>query len=200
MYARDERDMRSISVVSAGQAADHVAMPGLNISFTTRAAKKSASSRPPAAAAGGCCATSDQSHRGALQPDERRQQRRGRYGLLRKAGQRINKEITDFDAVQNDMRNTGTPYLVEIMDRFDLLPVENFRYGAHPDHKQIGGRDLEGSCSTTAAPTAAGTAAPWPARTRAALPPAHRPYRAGVMVDGPEYETLGALGLQLRHL
>ena len=25
---------------------------------------------------------------------------------------------------------TGTPYLVEIMNKFDLLPVQNFRYGA----------------------------------------------------------------------
>jgi len=32
MYAKDPRDMRSISVISAGQAADHVAMCGLNIS------------------------------------------------------------------------------------------------------------------------------------------------------------------------
>ena len=30
---------------------------------------------------------------------------------------------------QNDMRHTGTPYLVEIMNRFDLLPVKNF----HPN-------------------------------------------------------------------
>ncbi len=27
------------------------------------------------------------------------------------------------------MRGTGTPYLVEIMNRFDLLPVQNFRFG-----------------------------------------------------------------------
>jgi len=33
LYAKDERDMRSITVISAGQAADHVAMCGVNISF-----------------------------------------------------------------------------------------------------------------------------------------------------------------------
>jgi len=50
--------------------------------------------------------------------------------LIRKTGQRINREISMFDASQNDMRHTGTPYLVEIMNKFDLLPVQNFRYGA----------------------------------------------------------------------
>ena len=33
LYAGDEREMRGISVISAGQAADHVPMCGLNISY-----------------------------------------------------------------------------------------------------------------------------------------------------------------------
>ena len=33
MYAKDEKEMRGISVISAGQAADHVAICGLNISY-----------------------------------------------------------------------------------------------------------------------------------------------------------------------
>jgi aldehyde:ferredoxin oxidoreductase len=140
MYAHDERDQRSISVISAGQAADHVAMAGLNISFYDTRRQEV---RIKQAARGGC---------GRVLRDKRIKAIVVRYGnmtgesngvadmtLLRKAGQRINKEITEYDAVQNDMRNVGTPYLVEIMDRFDLLPVENFRYGAHPDHHKLGG-------------------------------------------------------------
>ncbi len=57
--------------------------------------------------------------------------------LIRKAGQRINKEITDLDEVQNNMRKVGTANIVEIMDHYDLLPVHNFRYGSHPDTHKI---------------------------------------------------------------
>ena len=59
--------------------------------------------------------------------------------LVRKAGQRINQEIANFDGSQNDMRGTGTPYLVEIMNKFDLLPVQNFRFGSDPQADQIAG-------------------------------------------------------------
>jgi aldehyde:ferredoxin oxidoreductase len=57
--------------------------------------------------------------------------------LIRKAGQRINKEITDLDDKQNQMRKVGTANIVEIMDHFDLLPTHNFRYGSHPDTHKI---------------------------------------------------------------
>jgi aldehyde:ferredoxin oxidoreductase len=51
MYAKDERDQRSISVVSAGQAADHAAMCGLNISYYDTRRKEV---RIKQAARGGC--------------------------------------------------------------------------------------------------------------------------------------------------
>ncbi len=95
--------------------------------------------------------------------------------LIRKAGQRINKEITDFDASQNDMRHTGTPYLVEIMNRFDLLPVQNFRYGADPQASKIAG-NYGKRCSIPRSPDGC-----WYGCTMACAhavphyPPAHRP-------------------------
>ena len=196
MYARDERDMRSISVVSAGQAADHVAMCGLNLSFYDSRRKEV---RIKQCARGGA---------GRVLRDKKIKAIVVRYSsmsgdsngvadmsLLRKAGQRINKEITDFDAVQNDMRNTGTPYLVEIMDRFDLLPVENFRFGSHPDHKDMVGAywkqrfDHSGpdGCWYGCTMACSHTAAHYHVRTG--------PYAGQVVfVDGPEYETLGAMG------
>ncbi len=45
MYAKDEADMRSISVVSAGVAAEHVAMCGLNLSYYDPRRKKCGSSK-----------------------------------------------------------------------------------------------------------------------------------------------------------
>ena len=59
--------------------------------------------------------------------------------LLRKAGKRINKEISDFDAVQNNMRQIGTPYLVGVMNDYDLLPSHNYKFGAVADSKQSPG-------------------------------------------------------------
>ena len=129
--------MRSISVVSAGQAADHVAMCGLNISYYDPRRKEV---RIKQAARGGQGRVFRDKHIKAIvvRYSETGGDSNGvaDMELIRKAGQRINKEITDFDASQNDMRHTGTPYLVEIMNRFDLLPVQNFRYGADPQNPQ----------------------------------------------------------------
>ena len=57
--------------------------------------------------------------------------------LIRKAGQRINKEISELDDKQNNMRKVGTGHLPPIMNEFDLLPTHNYRYGSHPDAVQI---------------------------------------------------------------
>jgi aldehyde:ferredoxin oxidoreductase len=200
MYARDERDMRSISVVSAGQAADHAAISGLNLSFYDPRRKEV---RIKQAARGGC---------GRVLRDKKIKAIVVRFSrvdadsngnadlsLLRKAGQRINKEIVDFDAVQNDMRHTGTPYLVEIMDRFDLLPVENFRFGAHPDHKHMVGEYWKAAFDHS------GPDGCWYGCTMACSHVVLEyevktgPYQGQrVAVDGPEYETLGALGSNCR--
>lgn len=196
MYAKDERDMRSVSVVSAGQAADHVAMCGLNISYYDPRRQEI---RIKQAARGGS---------GRVLRDKRIKAIVVHFSetggnsngcadldLIRKAGQRINKEIVDFDASQNDMRHTGTPYLVEIMNRFDLLPVENFRFGAHPEASKIAGEIWKGMFDTKAPDGC------WYGCTMScahSVPHYHLrtgPYKGeAVLVDGPEYETLGAVG------
>ena len=96
------------------------------------------------------------------------------------------------------MRHFGTPYLVEIMNKFDILPVQNFRYGSDPEASKINGEvwkslfDFRGpdgcwyGCSLQCAH---------------AVPHYHLqsgPYKGeAVFVDGPEYESLGALGSNL---
>lgn len=196
LYAGNEHEMRGVSVISAGQAADHVPMCGLNISYYD---PKRNDIRIKQAARGG---------QGRVLRDKKVKAivvRCNRVGpnsngvanmeLLRKAGQRINKEITEFDASQNDMRHTGTPYLVEIMNKFDLLPTENFRYGAHPDAYQIGGEIWKSQFDTKypdgcwygCTMSCAHSVSHYHLRTG--------PYRGEIVrVDGPEYETLGALG------
>lgn len=199
MYAQEEREKRSVSVVSAGQAADHVLICGLNLSYYDPRRKEV---RIKQCARGG---------HGTILRDKKIKAIVVKYSglnadsngvadmaLLRKAGSRINKEITDFDPVQNDMRHTGTPYLVEIMNRFDLLPVQNFRYGSDPQAPMIGG-GLWKERFDTKAPDGC-----WYGCSLAcahAVPHYHiktGPYLGQVvLVDGPEYETLGGVGSNL---
>lgn len=196
MYATSEREMRGISVISAGQAADHVPMCGLNVSYYDPRRKEV---RYKQAARGGA---------GRVLRDKKIKAILVKYSsltgdsngcadlsLIRKAGQRINKEITDFDSSQNDMRGTGTPYLVEIMNRFDLLPTQNFRFGADPDAHKIAGElwkqlfDHSGpdGCWFGCSMACAHGVSHYHLRTG--------PYAGqAVFVDGPEYETLGGLG------
>jgi aldehyde:ferredoxin oxidoreductase len=109
---------------------------------------------------------------------------------LRKAGERINKEILSLDHLQNDMRSVGTSNIVEVMNEFDLLPVENYRFGSHPEAPKI-------------------SSPVWRKRFRQGVPDgcwfgctmscSHAvegfvlktgPYKGErVLVDGPEYET-----------
>jgi len=196
LFAKDEKDKRNISVISAGQAATHVPICGLNISYYDPKKKEV---RYKQAARGGA---------GTVLRDKKIKAIVVRFSglnadsngvadmsLLRKAGSRINKEITDFDASQNDMRGTGTPYLVEIMNRFDLLPTHNFQYGSHSDAYKIAGdiwkqkfnHNGPDGCWYGCTMSCAHGVSHYHLRTG--------PYKGDpVFVDGPEYETLGGLG------
>ncbi len=196
LYADDEDEMRWVSVISAGQAADHVPMCGLNVSYYD---PKRHDVRIKQAARGGSgrvmrdkkikaivvrCSGVNANSNGPAKPE-----------LLRKAGQRINHDISEFDASQNDMRHTGTPYLIEIMNRFDLLPTSNFRYGSHSEAHRINGEIWKARFDTKYPDGC------WYGCTMScahSVPHYHvrtGPYRGEVVrVDGPEYETLGGLG------
>jgi aldehyde:ferredoxin oxidoreductase len=200
MYAHPDKGLRGVSVITAGEAANHVAICGLNISYYDPRRNEV---RIKQAARGGC---------GRVLRDKKIKAIVVRYSsmgadsngvadmsLIRKAGQRINKEISDFDASQNDMRGTGTPYLVEIMNKFDLLPVENFRYGADPESVKIAGDKWKPMFDKS------GPDGCWYGCTMScAHGIAHYHLQTGphkgqvVFIDGPEYETLGGLGSNLR--
>jgi len=196
MYARDENDRRSISVITSGQAADHIRYASLNFSWFDLKRQKT---RFKQAGRGGT---------GRVFRDKRIKGVVVRYSnlkgdsnnpadmsLIRKAGKRINKEITDFDDSQNQMRKIGTPYLVEIMDHFDLLPVHNYRFGAHPESPKI---DSSVWKSTFTQGMVDGC---WVGCTMSCAHAVdHFHLRTGpyvgepVLVDGPEYETVAGLG------
>jgi aldehyde:ferredoxin oxidoreductase len=199
MYAETEAQKKGISVISAGQAADHVPITGLNISFYDSRRKQV---RIKQAARGGA---------GRVLRDKKIKAIVVKYSsisgdsngvadmeLLRKAGKRINKEISDFDVIQNNMGQVGTPYLVGVMNDYDLLPVHNYQFGASPQSKTLTG-DVWHKQFDLSAPDGC-----WFGCTLACahlVPHYHiqtGPYKGEVViVDGPEYETLGGLGTNI---
>ena len=109
-------------------------------------------------------------------------------------GRAYNKEIRSLDPQQNQMAVKGSSYLVAIMDHFDLLPVNNFRYGGHPEALKISGEEFaqrfdkgfDGcwiGCSMSCSHCLKG----FELKTGP-----HKGKR--VLVDGPEYETIAGLG------
>ncbi len=196
MYARDDRDKRNLSVISAGQAADHIRYACLNVSWYDP--QRNAMRIKQAGRGGAGRVFRNKRLKGIVirfsdltsesnNPVDK--------NLIQKAGERINKEIIDLDDSQNQMRKIGTPYLVEIMDHFDLLPVHNFRFGAHPDSPKIDSsiwkskftQDMFDGCWVGCTMSCAHAVDHFHLRTG--------PYVGdAVLVDGPEYETVAGLG------
>ena len=200
LYGGDtDKGKRAITVMSAGRAAEHVPMCGLNISYWD-ARRQEIRIKQAARGGAGTVLRNKRIKAIVVKYSETGGDSNGaaNLDLIHAAGKRINKEISEFDASQNDMRHFGTPYLVEIMNKFDILPVQNFRFGSDPEAAKINGEvwksmfDFRGpdgcwyGCSLQCAH---------------AVPHYHLqsgPYKGEVVfVDGPEYESLGALGSNL---
>ena len=105
-------------------------------------------------------------------------------------------EILALDEKQNQMRTVGTAHLVSIMNEFDLLPVNNFRYGSHNDAKNLyadifrkyfAKNENNDACWIGCALSCAHRVENFTLKTG--------PYKGKkVLVDGPEYETIAGLG------
>ena len=111
--------------------------------------------------------------------------------MIRDHGMRVNAEMATLDQDQCRMREVGTANIVEVMDKYDLLPVMNYRFGSHPEAVKLHSSAFKGKfftqgssdgcwlgCSMACAKAVDG----FQLRTG--------PYRGQrVLVDGPEYET-----------
>ncbi len=110
---------------------------------------------------------------------------------LAQIGTKLHKEIRDLDRYQCNMRTVGTGHLVEIMDAYDLLPTENYRFGSFPKASKIYSPEFykfftkiipDGcwhGCTLACSKTVDG----FTVKTG--------PYKGQkVTVDGPEYETI----------
>ena len=116
--------------------------------------------------------------------------------LLNAAGLRLHKEIAVNDKTQNNMRKIGTANIIEVMDKYDLLPVHNYQYGSHPDTPKIAStvfiekyvaQGMPDGCWYGCSMSCAKAANNFLLRTG--------PYKGRhVVVDGPEYENAAGLG------
>jgi aldehyde:ferredoxin oxidoreductase len=107
------------------------------------------------------------------------------------------QEILDQDPKQNEMSQVGTAHLVTIMNDYDLLPTNNFRYGQHPQAPNMGMEVYRRLFDK-------GYDGCWVGCTLACshgikdFVPTTGPYAGKrVFVDGPEYETIAGCGSNL---
>ena len=111
---------------------------------------------------------------------------------IAEAGTKLHREIRDLDRYQCNMRAVGTSHLVEIMDEYDLLPCENYRFGSFPKASKIYSpkffemftKIIPDGCWHGCTMACAKTVDGFEIKTG--------PYKGQkVTVDGPEYETIG---------
>jgi aldehyde:ferredoxin oxidoreductase len=108
-------------------------------------------------------------------------------------GTKLHREIRDLDRYQCNMRAVGTGHLVEIMDEYDLLPTENYRFGSFPKASRIYSpkfyeyftKIIPDGCWHGCTMACAKTVDGFPIKTG--------PYKGEInTVDAAEYETIGA--------
>ncbi|MBW1766148.1 MAG: aldehyde:ferredoxin oxidoreductase [Deltaproteobacteria bacterium] len=113
---------------------------------------------------------------------------------LKKVARMHSREIAELDPKQNEMSRVGTTHLVDIMNDYDLLPTNNFRYGQHPQALNIGqevyrrlfDKGFDGCWMGCAVACSHGVKD---------FVPLTGPYKGEkVFVDGPEYETIAGCG------
>jgi aldehyde:ferredoxin oxidoreductase len=196
MFADDERDMKNVAVVSAGSAADNSLIGMLNFSFYDPKRKKV---RLKQAGRGGI---------GTVFRDKKIKaivcKVPGVKGNLnnvvdleaiKERGKRFNREMRELDDEQCQMKQVGTAHLMEIMNDHDLLPVNNYKFGSHPDIGNIDSnawkaqftQGVPDGCWIGCNMSCAKAVDDFEVKTG--------PYAGEkVIVDGPEYENAGGLG------
>jgi aldehyde:ferredoxin oxidoreductase len=135
-----EGNPRSVSVASSGPGAEHTLMGCLNMSWYDAARQVH---RFKQAGRGGI---------GTVLRNKRIKAIVVKYSekitvesngaadaeLVKQVGVAHNRELRALDPKQNEMSIVGTSHLVPIMNNFDLLPVNNFRFGCHADAEKLG--------------------------------------------------------------
>jgi len=196
MYSDDEKDRKNVSVVSAGTAADQSLIGMLNFSFFDLKRKMV---RLKQAGRGGI---------GTVFRDKKIKaiiaKIPGVKGNLNNVvdmapimerGKRFNREMRELDDSQAEMRTKGTAHLTNVMNDYDLLPVNNFKFGSSPDaikihsevYKERFTQGVPDGCWIGCNMSCAKGVDNYLLRSG--------PYAGDkVLVEGPEYETASSLG------
>jgi len=138
MYANNDKDKINVSVVSAGAAAENSNIGMLNFSFYDPRRKVC---RLKQAGRGGIgTVLRDKKIKAIVAKVEKIGGNLNNVvdiKTIQEKGKTFNKEMRELDDSQCEMRAKGTAHLVEIMDDYDLLPVNNFKFGCHPEIAKI---------------------------------------------------------------
>jgi aldehyde:ferredoxin oxidoreductase len=196
MYAEEESQKRLISSVTAGPGSDHTLIGCLNVSFFDTRRNRA---RIKQAGRGGTGTVFRDKHIRAIvvksPPFKGDILHPADLKRIQAVGKKMNQEIAEQDPIQNQIGTKGTTMLVDILNYHDLLPVNNFKFGSHPDADHINAdifleRFTEGlpdgcwyGCTLACSHAVKG----FKLRTG--------PYQGkSVCIDGPEYETIGGVG------
>ncbi|HOO98817.1 MAG TPA: aldehyde ferredoxin oxidoreductase C-terminal domain-containing protein [Bacteroidales bacterium] len=196
LFADTEEEKKNIGVVSSGSAAEHSLIGMLNFSFYDPKKKQL---RMKQAGRGGI---------GTVFRDKKIKalvcKIPGVKGNLNNVvdleaimerGKRFNKEMRELDDKQCQMRQVGTAHLMEIMNDHDLLPVNNYKFGSHPEAFKVDSSVWK-SYFTQNVPDGCWIGCNMSCSKRVedfALKTG--PYKGQkVLVDGPEYENAAGLG------
>ncbi|MFX1433610.1 MAG: aldehyde ferredoxin oxidoreductase family protein [Promethearchaeota archaeon] len=200
-YAEDNNEKQRVSVVSTGPAAKYTKWGMLNFSWFVRGRNWAS------------CKQAGRGGIGTVFTDKRikalvchspkttvNSNNPADLEAARQTGIKHTQEVMKLDAHQNEMRRVGTGHLPDIMNAADLLPTENFRFGAH---KEISGKDIpfardvwkniysgkEGAdgCWIGCTVSCSHYSEDYEVMTG--------PFKGKkVIVDGPEYETIAGVG------
>ncbi|MCX6248381.1 MAG: aldehyde:ferredoxin oxidoreductase [Bacteroidetes bacterium] len=197
-FAKDgnEKDKMNVAVVAAGTAAEHSLIGMLNFTFYDMKRKLV---RLKQAGRGGIgTVLRDKKVKAMVAKVKNIGGNRNNVvnlEAIQERGRRFNKEMRELDDKQCEMRSKGTAHLTLIMNDYDLLPVNNFRFGSHPDAVKIKG-DVWKSYFTQNVPDGC-----WIGCNMSCAKGVDNyelrsgPYKGDkVIVDGPEYETTSSLG------
>ena len=194
--ALSEKDRLNVAVVSAGTAADNSLIGMLNFSFFD--SKRKLVRLKQAGRGGIGTVLRDKKIKAVVAHSKGvTGNRNGVVDLqaIMERGKTFNREMRELDDKQCEMRSKGTAHLTLVMNDYDLLPVNNFKFGSHPDAVKISG-DVWKSYFTQGVPDGC-----WIGCNMACAKGVDNyelrsgPYKGSkVIVDGPEYESTSSLG------
>jgi aldehyde:ferredoxin oxidoreductase len=117
---------------------------------------------------------------------------------VRRAGAKLKKVISQQDPKQLHLAAWGTPVLAEYMDKFHLLPINNYQYGQHPDAPAVFADVFLERYFNKKVPDGCYLGCNLACAKGAEDVTLTRGPQAGkkVGIDGPEYETIAAVTCQ----